>query len=71
MVKTAIKRGRPKAVHKTAWGDQIVGLLRRADGRWKISATGQTFVEPDERLAVARFHEIVARREPKSNLGKA
>lgn len=52
------KRGRPTAIYRMANGTPVPGLLRRADGRWKISATGQTFVERDESLAVDRFAEI-------------
>ncbi|MGC4031459.1 MAG: site-specific integrase [Tepidisphaeraceae bacterium] len=42
-------------------GTEVQGLTRKKDGRWKVSATGQTFVEPDELLAVARFHKIIAK----------
>jgi len=36
----------------------VHGLTRKPDGRWRISATKKTFVEPDEALAVARFYEL-------------
>lgn len=65
---TPKKRGRPIAYFRTADDTRIRGLSRRADGRWKISKTGQTFVEPDERLAVAKFYELTSTR-PSSNLG--
>ena len=65
---TGKKRGRPQGRHRMRNGTEIQGLIRRGDGRWKVSATGQTFVEPDEELAVARFHEILGKNRP-SNLG--
>jgi integrase len=49
-------------------GDEVQGLARRADGRWKISATGLTFVEPNEDLAVERFYKLTGKAKP-SNLG--
>jgi len=47
-------------------GTKIDGLSRLSDGRWKVSPfPGQDkpikFVEADERLAVARFHQIRSR----------
>ncbi|HEV2292826.1 MAG TPA: tyrosine-type recombinase/integrase [Tepidisphaeraceae bacterium] len=65
---TAKKRGRPQGRYRLRDGNEIQGLTRRADGRWKISATGQTFIEPDERLAVERFHKLSGTGKP-SNLG--
>lgn len=50
-------------------GDEVQGLTRKADGRWKISATGQTFVEPDEDAAVDRFYELTGKKK-QSSLGK-
>ena len=49
-------------------GTEVQGLTRRADGRWKVSATGQTFIEPDERLAIERFRNLTGAAKP-SNLG--
>src|SRR5688572_8751608 len=63
------KRGRPQGRHRMRGGAEIQGLVRRKDGRWKVSATGQTFVEPDENLAVARFYEMQQKNRP-SNLGE-
>lgn len=57
------KRGRGLAYHRTADGTDIEGLKRRRDGRWRVSATGETFTEPDEWLAVARFRQIMAARD--------
>jgi len=55
MVKTLRKKGRPQGSYRTSWGEQISGLIRLADGRWKICSTKRKFTEPDERLAVVRF----------------
>lgn len=59
MIKSITKTGRPTAVYKTSWGEQVPGLRRLKDGRrWRTSWPNQmTFTEPDERLAVARFRE--------------
>lgn len=58
---TPRKRGRPQKPYRTSWGDNIDGLrYREHDKRWLIVATGQMFREPDERLAVSRFHRIQA-----------
>jgi integrase len=71
MNSTPSKRGRKARDHKCSWdGSTINGLYRKPSGVWRVRATGQEFTEPDERLAVARFHEIMARRNPPSNLGK-
>lgn len=66
---TLKKRGRPQGRYRMRDGTEIQGLIRRADGRWKISATGQTFVEPDEDIAVAYFRELQQKNGP-SNLGE-
>jgi integrase len=59
---TPRKRGRPSAEHRLADGTKIIGLARhKGDKRWRISATGETFFEPDERLAVARFEAAMAK----------
>src|SRR5436190_22131413 len=65
---TPRKRGRPQARHRMADGKEILGLTRRPDGRWRVSATGETFTEPDEKLAVARFLAIAAARDVQSVL---
>lgn len=63
MVNSTAKKGRPQGFHRTSWGEQIQGLTRLADGRWKASGPKPVkFSEPDERLAVARFHKIMADR---------
>jgi hypothetical protein len=49
------KRGRPSKPHRAATGEHIDGLYRCPDGRWRITATGERFTEPDEALAVARY----------------
>jgi integrase len=55
------KRGRPQATHRLPDGSEITGLSRQADGRWRISATGEVFFESDEYLAIARFEATVAK----------
>lgn len=61
---TPKKSGRPQAVHKTASGEQIVGLMRLADGRWRASGPEKfTFSERDEQLAVARFRQWQGKRQ--------
>ena len=61
-MKTLAKKGRPIGFHRTSWGDRIDGLTRLADGRWKVGGPKPVkFTEPDERLAVARFHQIYAK----------
>ena len=57
---TPRKRGRPPAEYRRADGTKVVGLSRQADGRWRISATGEVFFEPDEHLALARFERVMA-----------
>lgn len=70
MQKSIAKPGRPLKVYRTSWGDQIPGLIRLKDGRWRISGKNQvTFTESDERLAVARFREMKEAERP-SNLGE-
>jgi hypothetical protein len=51
------RRGRPTVPHKTAWGEEVLGLYKCPDGRYRINATGEKFTEHDERLAVKRFRE--------------
>lgn len=59
MIKTTKRKsGRPIAYYRTAGGDRIDGLNRKADGRWVISATGKCFTEPEERLAIIRFRQL-------------
>jgi integrase len=57
---TPRKRGRPPAEYRRPDGTKVVGLSRQADGRWRISATGEVFFEPDEHLALARFERAMA-----------
>lgn len=47
---------RPFKPYFAPWLNKTIdGLYRGKDGRWRITATGERFREPDERLAVARF----------------
>ena len=65
MIHTTSKTGRPQAVFRTSWGEQIPGLMRLADGRWRLSGPEKTtFTESDERLAVARFLELTQHQRP-------
>jgi len=52
------KRGRKPKHYVAADGTPIVGLTRRPDGRWRIIGTHQTFREPDEVKAIARFRQM-------------
>jgi integrase len=69
MQSTTSPGGRPKTVYyPKSGGDPIVGLARLADGRWKVSGPPVLkFTEPDERLAIARFHAIQTQRNPNGN----
>ncbi|MDB5324992.1 MAG: Tyrosine recombinase XerC [Phycisphaerales bacterium] len=70
MATTLKKTGRPIKVYRTSWGEQIPGLTRLKDGRWRASGTAQTtWSESDERLAVARFRKL-DRAKKESDLGK-
>jgi integrase len=60
------KSGRPRKPYRTSWGEHVNGLRRRGDGRWVIVETGKTFVEPDERLAVARYRRWEAAQDDDS-----
>lgn len=62
------KRGRPQARHRCRDGTEIQGLTRLGDGRWKVSATGATFVEPNEDTAVARFLAISEKLRQKNRV---
>lgn len=57
---TPRRRGRPQACYRRPDGTQVIGLSRQADGRWRISGTGEVFFEPDENLALARFEQVMA-----------
>lgn len=53
----------PKVGRRTKWYESkthgtILGLVRRTDGRWEVKATGQTFREADENLAIMRFRKL-------------
>jgi integrase len=64
MVTITKKAGRPKHIHRTANGTQIVGLMRLKDGRWRASGPEKfTFSEADEGRAVARFYEWQSRQQ--------
>jgi hypothetical protein len=55
-MKSLRKTGRPAAVYHASWGEQIPGIMRLGDGRWRLSGPDKvTFSEDDERLAIARF----------------
>ncbi|MFA9479826.1 hypothetical protein ACERK3_16200 [Phycisphaerales bacterium AB-hyl4] len=43
------RRGRPSRPYRTSWGENVEGLYKCPDGRWRITVTGQTFTEHDER----------------------
>jgi hypothetical protein len=69
MLNTPFKRGRPTAVYKTSWGEQIHGLMRLGDGRWRASGPDKfTFSESDERMAIAHFRHWQLQNS-KANLG--
>ena len=51
-LQTRLGRGDYRAADGTEYQDRS---CRASDDRWRIKANGQTFVEPDERLAIARF----------------
>jgi len=61
---TKRKTGRPQGYHRTADGIRVDGLTRRKDGRWRVSATGQLFTEPDEKRAIDRFMALVGQQIP-------
>jgi len=43
----------------------IVGLAKDTDGRWRVMATGQRFVEADERKAVEKFYTMTGQINPR------
>lgn len=51
------KMGRPQKPYQASDKQVIAGLCRQPDGRWRIIATGERFSEPDEFLAIQRFHQ--------------
>jgi integrase len=66
-ISTPRKRGRKPGAYYTADNIRIEGLTRhKGDNRWRISATGESFFEPDERLAIARFEATMAKLKGKS-----
>lgn len=62
------KRGRPQKPYVTSRGEMVPGLRRRNDGRWIIIASGETFVEIDEFVAVARYKQWLAAQPRKEVL---
>lgn len=60
------RRGRHSIPHRTAWGEEVLGLYRIPGSRhrWRIVATGQRFTEVDERRAVQRFRDWQAQHHP-------
>ena len=69
MKSIAKKKGRRRVPHVAANGDSINGLRRRKhDGRWVIVDTGETFTEPDERLAILHFRRWEAKQKGRSAL---
>jgi hypothetical protein len=48
---------RPQKPYRTSWGEYVPGLLKLADGRWRIVSTGERFSEEDEFTAGARFKQ--------------
>ena len=57
--------GRKQKPYQTSWKDIIPGLARDTNGRWRITATGFRYSEPNERRAVERFYQITGtKREP-------
>lgn len=60
---TPRKTGRPIAAHRDRHGNQIEGLKRLKDGRWRAYGPERfTFTEPDENLAIARFRQWQQRK---------
>lgn len=39
-------------------GNEVVGLTRRKDGRWRLFGTHKTFREDDPQKAIDRFHQL-------------
>ena len=63
--------GRPQKPHTCSWIDPntgtneiVAGLYKCPDGRWRVNRTGQKFTEPDERRAVQRYRDIMAKLNP-------
>ena len=56
-MKMPAKTGRPQKPYQASDGQIIAGLCRQPDGRWRITATGERFSEPDEFLAIQRFRQ--------------
>jgi integrase len=60
---TPKKQGRKTKPYPTSWGENIDGLYREPDGRWRITLPGphfrSRFTEADERFAVARFKKMM------------
>jgi len=61
------KTGRKQKHHiDSMTGEPVVGLTRRPDGRWRTIGTHQTFREPDEQKAIARFRQSLDTPEAKA-----
>lgn len=61
---TTRKSGRPACFYRASDGTRYDGLTRNAAGRWRISATGETFREPIEARAIARYLEVLEQQVP-------
>ena len=55
--KKAGRKGKPFLCH---WDNDrpVHGLYHLPDGRWRVTATGARFTEPDHRLAVEHFYRL-------------
>lgn len=53
--------------YPTSWGEDVQGLYRLPDGRWRITVPGkhfgERFTEPDERKAVQKAHELIGTQQ--------
>ena len=58
------KAGRRQAPYRTSWGEEIYGLHKDKDGRWRITATNERYTEADERRAVQRFRAWETKENP-------
>ena len=51
--------------YKTKLDQVIVGLAKDTDDRWRITSTGQRFVEADESKAVEKFYTLTGQINPR------